>query len=454
MQGVSSRPAHITIVARRFDTDSLIGEYRVTQFLGEGGMGEVYLGIHEKLGRPAAIKILGSVANDESFRTRFFNEARLQANLHHPHIATLYDFQQLGDELLIFMEYIDGEGLDALVGRRAFTVDEALTVFKAICEAVGYIHSNGIVHRDIKAQNVKLRADGTVKLLDFGIAKEETSHGLTQTGGVVGTPNYLSPEQLRGGKASPQTDVWALGVLLYEMLTGRLPFQGDSLGGLVLRITSEAFEPPDSLNPAVPKAVSKIVCKCLEKDPAHRYRSVGELVSAVSSAIDNRKGPAPSLTEAIKKTIAIARPPASPPHSSDPIAASDVSTAPGGRDFPIGIVAAIGGAGLLIVVLIAGLAFWAMSGDANAAASNAAQAANASHPPGGNTQHVRIDIDEGKAQVIRNGQVVGNTPLDMELAVGEKPNVTLHRDGYEDKTVQIEPTSGKKVFTYSLKSKN
>jgi len=246
---------------RRFEVDSHIGEYRVTSFLGEGGMGEVYLGLHEKLGRHAAIKILGSAAKDESFRTRFFNEARLQANLHHPNIATLYDFQQVGDELLIFMEYVDGESLDELVARRAFAVDDALKVFRSICEAVGYIHSNGIIHRDIKAQNVKLRSDGSVKLLDFGIAKDGASHGLTQTGGVIGTPTYLSPEQLRGGNATPQTDVWALGVLLYEMLTGKLPFEGDSIGGLVLKITSEAFEPPDRLNPAVPREVTKIVAR-------------------------------------------------------------------------------------------------------------------------------------------------------------------------------------------------
>src|SRR3569623_1966018 len=125
------------------------------------------------------------------------------------------------------------------------------------------MHSHGFVHRDIKAQNVKLRADGTVKLLDFGIAKVEASHGLTQTGGIIGTPSYLSPEQLRAEKASPQSDVWALGVLLYEMLTGRLPFEGDSIGGLVLKITSEAFEPPDRLNPAVPRDVAKTVAKCL-----------------------------------------------------------------------------------------------------------------------------------------------------------------------------------------------
>ena len=185
-------------MSKRFQTNDLIGEYRVTSFLGEGGMGEVYLGVHEKLGRKAAIKILGAASSDESFKTRFFNEARLQASLHHPNIATLYDFKEQDEQLLIFMEFVDGESLEDIIERRSFTIEETLTVFAAICEAVEYIHKNGIVHRDLKSQNVKLTTSGAVKLLDFGIAKDGSSHGLTQAGGVIGTPNYLSPEQLDG----------------------------------------------------------------------------------------------------------------------------------------------------------------------------------------------------------------------------------------------------------------
>lgn len=421
-------------------------------------MGEVYLGVHEKLGRPAAIKILGVAAKDESFRTRFFNEARLQANLHHQHIATLYDFQQFGDELLIFMEYVDGESLDELVARRAFTVEDALSIFKAICEAVGYMHSHGIVHRDIKAQNVKLRADGTVKLLDFGIAKAETSHGLTQTGGIVGTPSYLSPEQLRGAKASPQTDIWALGVLLYEMLTGRLPFEGDSIGGLVLKITSESFEPPDRLNSAVPRDVSRIVAKCLEKDPADRFRTIGELTSALAGVMGRRNAPTETLAETLKRTIAVVRsaPPseAERPHASGYV--TDIPPTVPLKTFPVGIIAAVGGAAVIVLLLVAGISFWAFSGDANAASSNAVvKNGNLTKTTSGaGSQRVRVDVDEGKAQVIRDGQLLGTTPFDIDVAAGEKPNITLRRDGYEDKTVQVEPTSGKKVFTYSLKAKN
>lgn len=421
-------------------------------------MGEVYLGLHEKLGRPAAIKVLGAVATDESFRTRFFNEARLQANLHHANIATLYDFQQLGDELLIFMEYVDGESLDALVERRAFTVDEALAVFKSICEAVGYIHSHGIVHRDIKAQNVKLRADGSVKLLDFGIAKEEASHGLTQTGGIVGTPNYLSPEQLRGAKASPQTDIWALGVLLYEMLTGRLPFEGDSLGGLVLKITSEPFDAPERINPVVPKDVARIVCKCLEKDPASRYRSVGELLSAVSSAMQRRSGSDETIASNIRKTLlGSGASSSSQQHSHQgghAVSSYEAEAPQRSKGFPLGIVAAIGGLAVVMVVAAIGVAFWMIGGgvvDANAANKGAGNARTSANGP---TQKVRVDVDEGKAQVIRDGQVLGTTPLDMDVAAGDKPSLTLHRDGFDDKSVQIEPSSGKKVFTFSLKQSN
>jgi serine/threonine-protein kinase len=445
-------------MARRFEIDSLIGEYRVTRFIGEGGMGEVYLGTHEKLGRPAAIKVLGAIATDESFRTRFFNEARLQANLHHPNIATLYDFQQLGDELLIFMEYVDGESLDDLVTRRAFTVDEALVTFRSICEAVGYMHSHGVVHRDIKAQNVKLRADGSAKLLDFGIAKDETSHGLTQTGGIVGTPNYLSPEQLRGNKASPQTDIWALGVLLYEMLTGKLPFEGDSLGGLVLKITSEPFEPADRLNPAVPREVARIVAKCLEKDPASRYRSVQELVAALNSAIQNRGKAPETIGDSLRKTFAAVRS-QTPAQTDEPYRSEELSTWDAPRPekpFPIGIVAAIGGVLAVLVVVIVVGAFWMMGGDSVTANGTGGKTNSANAPAPGNTQRVRVDVDEGKAQVIRDGQVLGTTPLDIDVASGDRPNVTLRRDGFEDKTVQIEPASGKKVLTFSLKpsSKN
>lgn len=420
----------------------MIGEYRVTGFLGEGGMGEVYLGNHEKLGRPAAIKILGASATDPTFTTRFFNEARLQAGLHHPNIAALYDFREEAGQLFIFMEFVDGESLEDLITRRAFTIDETLEVFAAICEAIAYIHRNGVVHRDIKSQNVKVSSAGMVKLLDFGIAKDSANHGLTQTGGVIGTPTYLSPEQLSGQPATAQADIWALGVLLYEMLTGRQPFKGDTLGGLVLQITKAEFTAPETVNPAVPREVAGIVRRCLKKDTAARYQTADELAVAVRKALN--KESAPTVVAGFKRTFGF---------KSEAALATIVSTEPAtqsAKKLPWGLIAFAGSAVfLLFIAVITGI--WMMSGGSST--TQTAAASNAPSTAAKGNMRVRVDIDEGKATVLRNGQALGTTPLDLDASLGENVGLTLRREGYEDKNVNLEITNGKKVFTFSLKAK-
>jgi serine/threonine-protein kinase len=427
---------------KRFQVNELIGEYRVTGFLGEGGMGEVYLGLHEKLGRPAAIKILGAAASDPTFKTRFFNEARVQAGLHHPNIAALYDFREEAGQLFIFMEFVDGESLEDLIKRRAFTVDETLEVFGAICEAIAYIHRNGVVHRDIKSQNVKVSSAGVVKLLDFGIAKDSASHGLTQTGGVIGTPTYLSPEQLSGQPATARADIWALGVLLYEMLTGRPPFQGDTLGGLVLQISNAEFAAPETINPAVSREVAGLVRKCLKKDPGSRYQTADELAEAVRKALNKEN--APTVIAGFKKTFGF---------KADAVPATLVSTEPAARPakrLPWGLIAFTGSAILLLfVAVITGI--WMMSGSGTAQTS--ATTGNLSTTPAKGNLRVRVDVDEGKATVVRNGQTLGTTPLDLDASLGENVGLTLRREGYGDKNVNLEITNGKKVFTFSLKAK-
>ena len=438
----------------------MIGEYRITGFLGEGGMGVVYRGVHEKLGREAAVKILGGGSQDPNFKTRFLNEARLQAGLHHPNVATLYDFRENGDDLVIFMELVDGECLDELVTKRAFTVDEALTVFASICEAIAYIHEHGIIHRDIKAQNAKLTSRGVVKLLDFGIAKDSRSQGLTQTGGVIGTPNYLSPEQLEGSQASPQTDIWALGILLYEMLTGQLPFKGDTLGGLVRKITQCEFTPPENINPAVPRDVASIVTRCLKRDPAARYGTARELAESVRKVLNIRNA---SVASHDLATVAITARDKPTPTAPAPVHFhSDASSQPthepetfgteAAKPFPLGLVAGLGGGALLLLLIaVLGIYFVASSGDTPAAKTVSATGGNA--VPGKGNTRIRVDVDEGKAEVLRAGQTLGATPLDLDANIGENIALTLRRDGFQDKDIQIQVTPNKKVFTYSLKSK-
>jgi predicted Ser/Thr protein kinase len=256
-----------------------VGEYRVIDFIGAGGMGEVYQATHTKIGRMAAIKVLTHVTGTAGMLERFFNEAKIQASLHHPNIATLYDFAEINGLPCIIMEYVDGMTLAERVRPSGpLPLAETLYVFQAVVEAITYMHNHGVVHRDIKSNNIKLGLDGQVKLLDFGIAKADSSPGLTATGSVIGTLEYLSPEQLMGGTADARSDIWALGVLLYEMVTGRVPFEATTLGELCEKIKKVKYPPPVILNPAVAQEVAAIIARCLKKNPKDRYHLAQDLL--------------------------------------------------------------------------------------------------------------------------------------------------------------------------------
>lgn len=445
---------------RRFDTNDLIGEYRVTGFLGEGGMGEVYKGVHENLKRPAAIKILSAGVDDPNFKTRFFNEARLQAGLHHPNIAALYDFRELDGKLFIFMEFVDGECLEDVIRRRSMSIDETLKTFISICEAVDYIHRSGVVHRDLKSQNIKITSDGKVKLLDFGIAKDASSLGLTQVGGVIGTPHYLAPEQLGGEPATPRADIWALGVLLYEMLTGEMPFKSESLGTLVYKISNVHFTPPEDMNSAIPAAVADIVKKCLQKDTDDRYQTIGDMQGEIRRFLDASLRVSTADTEVVISG-AYAIPRATPLLSlvsvADQHGDEDRHVRPAIR-WPL-ILAAAGSVVAVFFVILAGTGVWLMGGsdepapNTPAGPANARKLASAQPAAKSNAQRVRVDVDEGKAKVIRDGQLLGETPYDLDAATGENVALTLQRDGFQDKNVSFEVSTQKKVFTFSMKQK-
>ncbi len=423
-------------------------------------MGEVYYAVHEKLNRPAAVKILtGMTGLNQSFKTRFFNEARVQASLHHPNIAALYDFQERGDRLFIFMEYVDGECLEDLIERRVFTVEDSLRVFAEICEAVAYVHRNGIVHRDIKSLNIKLTAAGAPKLLDFGIAKDAYSSDLTHTGKIIGTPHYLAPEQLEGAQASPQTDVWALGILLYKMLTGNLPFDTDSLEGLRGQISKARFNPPEEFNPAIPKSVVRVVQKCLCKETAKRYRAAEELLIDVRQILENEYG-AILTRNSGNNFIGFAAKSGSSSGNFD--SENRYSSQP--RKSAFVSAALIGGFGVLLLFAVIGIGFLALSGGEKTQSNapiNIITANAPNKPPvslrtavsSAEPRRVRIDVIDGKADVIRNDRIVGSTPFDLEGAEGERVGLTLRRPGFQDKNVQIEVTSRKKVYTFTLATK-
>ena len=447
-------------MSRLFQNNEITGDYRIDGFLGAGGMGEVYRGVHLRFNRVAAIKVLRSPAANDALTTRFHNEARLQSSLHHPNIAALYDFKNVSGKLCIFMEYIDGESLEDLINRRFFAVEDALLAFQSICEAIAFIHRNGILHRDIKSQNIKLDSKGTIKLLDFGIAKDAESQKLTKTGGVIGTPCYIAPEQFDGKPADVQTDVWALGILFYEMLTGVQPFKADTIGALCQKIKSSEFEPVEKLNPAVPGEVSRLVERCLKKDAKQRYLDAGELARETARILANKYG----LAAADSKAVAVV----SAPKEEFRDERNFVQTPPkppGNRLIPVIFGSAVG---VLIVFGLIGISIWAMSGgeNSNAANSNKMLVVKKSDLPkernkpligtasaNGESGEVQIDAFEGSAELFRNGENVGKTPLAIKGRVGEKINIKLRREGYKDYETQIEISSGKRNYTFTLQKK-
>jgi eukaryotic-like serine/threonine-protein kinase len=259
------------------------GRYRIERPLGHGGMATVYLGRDTELERPVAIKVLAeNLAGDEELRRRFVREARLAARLSDSNVVSVYDAGEDDGLPYIVMEHVDGETLAELLARWGrLPADEARGLAVQAASGLAHAHEAGLVHRDIKPQNLILRRDGTVKIADFGIAHaSETT--ITQTGTVLGTAAYLAPEQAIGEKVTAAADVYSLGAVLYELLTGRPPFEFESLADLADRQRRMEITPVRELAPDVPTELEDVVMRCLARNPAYRPASAGELARLLS----------------------------------------------------------------------------------------------------------------------------------------------------------------------------
>ncbi len=350
-----------------------LGRYRIVARLGRGGMAEVYKAYQPGLDRYVGIKVLHShLVDDADFIGRFEREALAIGKLRHPAIVQALDFDREEDLYFMAMEYIDGPTLkEEMKARRAanqpFTYEEISRIFTALCSAIDYAHARGMVHRDIKPANVMINQEGQIVLTDFGIARIVGATQFTQTGALAGTPAYMSPEQGQGERGDERSDIYSLGVMLYEMVTGTVPYDADTPFAVIMQHISEPLPMPRKINPDIPEPVEKVILKAMSKNPADRYQTAGAMAKDLRSAV----GLAPDDTLHSTPLKTVAPPPKvhqidhpTGPLSSRQKAATALGTAgegatvlspeaaaPPGRGVPV-LPLAIGGAIILLLVVV------------------------------------------------------------------------------------------------------
>src|SRR5450756_226332 len=346
-----------------------IGRYKIVRELGRGAMGVVYHAIDPNIGRPVAIKTIHFGDNRkpeeiDRMRERLFREARSAGMLSHPGIVTVYDVEQQGDLAYIAMEYVDGPTLDQMLSEPApLDAERMFSILGQTAVALDYAHSKGIVHRDIKPANIMLSADGTAKIADFGIAKITAAENLTMTGSIVGTPHYMSPEQVQGQPVDGRSDQFSLAVIAYEMLTGEKPYTGEHLTTVVYKIVAEEPVPPHRLNPSLSTGIGNVLRKALAKKADGRYRNCQEFIDSLEKACGATKGwksmPRGGLlnepTMADVKAPAVAAPALAalpPPRRKGRAEPTAISTGEAKRKlgFPAFLLAVLVAAGLLALI--------------------------------------------------------------------------------------------------------
>ncbi|APV48637.1 hypothetical protein BWI17_02410 [Betaproteobacteria bacterium GR16-43] len=262
------------------------GRFRVISELGRGAMGVVYCAGDPSLGRTVAIKTIaltGNARERDIHEARFLQEARAAGGVSHPAVITIYDVGREGDVAFIAMELLEGNELRDLIRWGTLTPSQAVNIAATVAEGLAVAHEKRVVHRDIKPGNIMVLKDGRVKLMDFGIARLHENAVKTQTGTLLGSPQYMSPEQIAGREVDARADIFSLGVVLYEMLTGAKPFAGEDVSALLFSIANMQAKPPRHLQPTLPSVLDYIVARALKKDPADRYQSAIEFASDLRS---------------------------------------------------------------------------------------------------------------------------------------------------------------------------
>ncbi|MDF3009307.1 MAG: serine/threonine protein kinase [Burkholderiales bacterium] len=304
-----------------------LGRYVIQSEIGRGAMGVVYKAMDTVLERVVAVKTVNMALerdHADKYEARFYQEARAAGGLNHPNIVTVYDAGKAGDVVYMAMEYIEGVELRALIGEgRQLAMAQALSIAAQVAEGLAYAHERGVVHRDIKPANIMVVANGPVKITDFGIARMRASADLTQTGLMLGSPKYMSPEQVIGKRADHRSDLFSLGVILYEMLCGAAPFNGENVTALMYQIVNFAPPAPSAINAALPEMLDYIIAKMLAKPLEERYQDARELardlrecerqlaappaVSVARPPVALASGAQPQLVDTRSRTVALAQ---------------------------------------------------------------------------------------------------------------------------------------------------
>src|SRR5579863_5815007 len=264
----------------QLSSGTVIGDrYEILQLLGQGGMGAVYKVRDKELDRIVALKLIRpEFAGNPEILRRFKQELILARQVTHKNVIRIFDLGMADGRKFITMDYVEGRDLKSvLVERGKLPPDEAVPIIQQVCRGLEAAHTEGVVHRDLKPQNIMVDADGRVWVMDFGLARSMETVGITRTGALMGTPDYMSPEQARGEKVDARSDLFSLGIIFYEMLTGRLPFQAETMMATLLKRVQEKAIPPIALDPAIPPHINRVVMKCLEADVTKRYQAIDEI---------------------------------------------------------------------------------------------------------------------------------------------------------------------------------
>lgn len=426
------------------------GRYEIEKELGRGAMGVVYQAHDPQIDRRVALKVLRSDrVTSEDFAQRFLKEARAIGRLSHPNIVTVFDVGHDHETVYIAMEFLDGRPLDEVLKEKPLEIKDIVNIGIQVAQSLDYAHGQGIVHRDIKPSNIMITSNGAVKITDFGIARIEdpAAAQLTQAGEILGTPTYMSPEQVKGQTVDRRSDLYSLGVILYEISTGRRPFTGKNIASIFNAITSDDPEDPMALEPFVARggsrALSELILKCLSKAPEDRFQNGKSMAQALSA----------SFSEHSEKKI---EPPPAPPKSQK-----------------AALYAAV--AGCILVALIG--YFWFQTGRKASVTSSAPIAEPKTIPNGGepsgkttpiaganlpSPQDVKptplsvlnVSSNPSSAQVFIDGAFKGNTPLKLDLPFGKYEVRVSLTDYYEwEAQIQLETAGEMPLFARLISMK-